>query len=176
MWIKKIRKFSSMKFVRCHLANSLPTVSPIRHPSGASPLEVKVAVVSRCSGNLIARHTHPKLLAYAHVYGPHNYDAHALVPIGMEMLVYEKTPRRKTFAKHCKKGFVVGTSFEHYRVWMIWMSDTRATRVSGTVFHKHKYISALAVTPADAVITASDRRSFNGGEHHDTDHCQQENL
>ena len=35
------------------------------------------------------------------------------------------------------------------------MKDTRATRVSGTVFHKHKYISAPAVTPEDAVIAAA---------------------
>ena len=35
------------------------------------------------------------------------------------------------------------------------MQQTRATRVLGTVFHKHKYISNLAVTPADAVIAAA---------------------
>ena len=40
-----------------------------------------------------------------------------------------------------KKGFILGTSFEHYRAWTMWMNDTRATRVSGTAFHKHKYIS-----------------------------------
>ena len=100
---------------------------------------------------------HPKLSAYAHVYGPHNYDAHPFVPIGMETLVHEKPRRRKTFAEHCKKGFVLGTSFEHYRAWTIWMNETRATRVSGTVFHKHKYISTPAVTPADAVIAAAGR-------------------
>ena len=100
---------------------------------------------------------HPHLSAYAHVYGPHNYDAHPFVPIGMETLVHEKPKRRKTFAEHCKKGFVLGTSFEHYRAWTMWMNDTRATRVSGTVFHKHKYISTPAVTPADAVIAAAGR-------------------
>ncbi len=75
----------------------------------------------------------------------------------METLVHEKTKRRKTFAEHCKKGFVLRTSFKHYRAWMIWMNDTRTTRISGTVFHKHKYISTPAVTPADAVITAAGR-------------------
>ena len=37
------------------------------------------------------------------------------------------------------------------------MSDTRATRVSATIFHKHKYISTPPVTPADAIIAAAGR-------------------
>ena len=37
----------------------------------------------------------------------------------------------------------------------MWMKETRETRVSTTVFHKHKYISNSAVTPADAVIATA---------------------
>ena len=99
----------------------------------------------------------PSISAYSHVYGQHNYDAAPFVPIGMESLVHEKPRRRRTFAEHCKKGYVLGTAFDHYRSWVIWMTDTRATRVSGTVFHKHKYITNPAVTPADAVIAAAGR-------------------
>ena len=62
---------------------------------------------------------HPKLSAYAHVYGPNNYNAHPFVPIGMEMLVHKNPKRRKTFAEHCKKAFVLGTSFEHYHACTI---------------------------------------------------------
>ena len=97
----------------------------------------------------------PKISAYAHVYGPHNYDAAPFVPIGMESLVHDKPRRRKTFAEHCRKGYVLGTSFEHYRCWSMWMKDSRATRISATVFHKHKYISNPTVTAADAVIAAA---------------------
>ena len=35
------------------------------------------------------------------------------------------------------------------------MKDTRATQVSGTAFHKHKYISAPAITPEDTGIAAA---------------------
>ena len=35
------------------------------------------------------------------------------------------------------------------------MKDTRCTRVSATVFHKHKYISNPLVTPEDAVMAAA---------------------
>ena len=57
----------------------------------------------------------PKISAYAHVYGAHNYNAAPFVPIGMESLVHDKPHRRKTFSEHCSKGYVLGTSFEHYR-------------------------------------------------------------
>ena len=80
----------------------------------------------------------PKISAYAHVYGAHDCNAAPFVPIGMESLVHDKPHRRKTFAEHCIKGYVLGTSFEHYRAWIIWMKDPRRTRVSATVFHKHK--------------------------------------
>ena len=51
----------------------------------------------------------------------------------------------------------MGTSFEHYQAWTMWMKDTWTTRVSGTIFHKHKYISAPTVAPEDVVITAAGR-------------------
>jgi len=101
--------------------------------------------------------TNPKISAYAYVYGQYNYDAKPFVPIGMEILVHKKPHRLKCFAEHCKKDFVLGTSFEHYRAWTMWMKDTRATRVSGTIFHKHKYTFAPVVTPEDAVIVAVGR-------------------
>ena len=47
----------------------------------------------------------------------------------------------------------MGTCFKNYHVWNIWMKASRATRISATIFHKHKYISNPTVTPADAVIT-----------------------
>ena len=92
---------------------------------------------------------------YAHVYGQHDYNAKPFVPIGMESLVHDKPNHIKTFDAHCRKGYVLGTSFEHYRAWKIWMINTRATRVSATVFHKHKYISNPTATPADAIIAVA---------------------
>jgi hypothetical protein len=54
--------------------------------------------------------------AYAHVYqGQHDYKKHPFVPIGMDAMVHEMPHKRRTFAQHCKKGYVLGTSFEHYR-------------------------------------------------------------
>ena len=91
---------------------------------------------------LLLRQTkcNPKVNAYKHLYGQHYNNAHPFVPIGMECVVHEKPRRRKTFAQHCKRGFVLGTSPYHYQAWNVWMEETRSERVSATVFFKHKYI------------------------------------
>ena len=77
----------------------------------------------------------------------------------METLVHGKPRRRKTFAEHCSKGYVLGTSFEYYRAWIMWMKETKATRISGTVFQKHKYITNPDMKPEDRVISAMDNLS-----------------
>jgi hypothetical protein len=59
----------------------------------------------------------PGMSAYAHVYqGQHNYSKYPSVTIGMESLVHIKPHKQWTYAKHCEKGFVISTLFEHYRV------------------------------------------------------------
>jgi hypothetical protein len=77
----------------------------------------------------------------------------------MEALVHDKPNRRKTFPQHCTKGFVIGTSYEHYRCWKVWTPSSRTTRISATVFFKHKYITNPHVTPADAIIAATAKLS-----------------
>ena len=99
--------------------------------------------------------TNSKIYAYSHVYGPPNYDANPFVPVGMETLVRNKPKRLHTFSEHCNKGFFLSTSFDHYRACTMCMKDTQFTRVSATVFHKHKYLTNLAFTPSDRVITAA---------------------
>ena len=79
----------------------------------------------------------PKISSYSHVYGHHDYNTAPFVTIGMESLVHDKPHQRRYFSEHCRKGYVLGTSFEHYRGWKIWMQKTRTTRVSATVIHRH---------------------------------------
>eukprot|EP00804_Cyclotella_cryptica_P003834 CCRYP_020458-RA/>CCRYP_020458-RA protein AED:0.26 eAED:0.26 QI:0/0/0/1/1/1/3/0/581 len=96
----------------------------------------------------------PKISSYAHLYGHHDYNSHPCVPIGMEALVHDKPHRRKSFAQHCTKGFVL-RSPEHYRCWTVWTPVSQSTCISATVFFKHKYITNPTVTPADAIIAAT---------------------
>ena len=77
----------------------------------------------------------------------------------MEAMIHDKSNKHKTFAQHCSKGYVLGTSPEHYRCWNLWTIKTKATRISDTVFFKHKYITNPSVTPKDAIISAANRMS-----------------
>ena len=76
----------------------------------------------------------PKISDFAYLYGPHNYNAQPLIPIGMEAMIHDKPSRLKNFAQHCRKGFVLGLSPEHYWCWNLWTTSTKSTIVSGTVF------------------------------------------
>ena len=97
----------------------------------------------------------PKISAHDYVYEPHDYNAAHFVTIGMETLVYDNPKIRRTFAEHCSKGFVLVTAFENYRSWIMWMENNRATRISATVFHKHKYITNPDITTEDRVIAVA---------------------
>jgi hypothetical protein len=92
----------------------------------------------------------PGMSAYAHVYqGQYNYSKHLFVPIGMESLVHVKPHKQRTYAQHCKIGFVIGILFKHYRCQNIWMKDMHGMRISGAVWFKHKYLTNPSVTPED---------------------------
>jgi hypothetical protein len=69
----------------------------------------------------------------------------------MESLVHVKPHKQRTYAQHCEKGFVIGTSFEHYRCQKIWMKDMHGTRILGAVWFKHKYLTNPSVTPEDRI-------------------------
>ena len=97
----------------------------------------------------------PHISTYTHLHGHHNYNAKPFVPLGMEALTHNKPHRRKTFAQHCSKGWVLGTSPEHYRCWTVLSKDIRATRVTGRVFFKHKYLTNPKITPEDQVMAAA---------------------
>ena len=97
----------------------------------------------------------PKISAYSHFYGPHDYNAAPFVHVWMETPMHDKPKKKSTFAENCSKGSVLSTAFEHYWSWAMCIKDTRATRISDTVFHKHKYITNPDVTPKDRMIAAA---------------------
>jgi hypothetical protein len=97
----------------------------------------------------------PNILAYAHVYGHHSYNCPPFLPIGMEALVHDQPHKRRLFAQHCRKAFVLGTSTKHYPCWKFWSVTMRATYILGAAFFKHKYLTNPTVTPEDRVLAAA---------------------
>ena len=126
--------------------------------SATSPIHLLYQVIPQAERQILLLHqsnTNPEISSYAHIYGAHNYSMHPFFPIDMETLVHDKPLRRKTWAEHATNGWVLGTSPENYRCCKIAMQTTHATRISGTVFFKHKYLTNPAVTPIDTIIAAA---------------------
>ena len=90
--------------------------------------------------------TTPNVSAYAHLFHQHDYNQHPLAPLGMAVEMHLVPDIRETFAPHSASGFNVGTSFEHYRCYIIYISETKNTRIGNTVFFEHKYLTMPTIT------------------------------
>jgi spore maturation protein CgeB len=83
----------------------------------------------------------PKISAFAHVHGQHDYMRKPFAPLGCAVQAHVKPDARRTWDAHLQEGFNLGTSMEHHRCFKIYITKTRATRISDTVFFKHQYIT-----------------------------------
>ena len=99
--------------------------------------------------------TTPTISAYAHLYGPFDYNRMPLAPLGCPVQIHEPPAKRGTWNHHSKAGWYLGTSKEHYRSHTIYVKETRAERNSETVFFKHKYITNPSLTHGDMVVKAA---------------------
>ncbi|KAL7526429.1 hypothetical protein ACHAXR_001484, partial [Thalassiosira sp. AJA248-18] len=97
----------------------------------------------------------PKISAYAHLHGPHNFMKQPLAPLGCPVLAHEKPDKRGTWSDHAINAWNIGTSMEHHRCFKIYNKTTRAERIADTLFFKHKYLTSPSVTPEDAVVAAA---------------------
>ena len=67
-------------------------------------------------------------------------------------MAHVKPKNRRTWDVHGEAGFCIGTAMEHHRCFNVYITKTRATRVSDTVFFKHQYITNPRVTPETLVL------------------------
>jgi hypothetical protein len=84
-----------------------------------------------------------------------DYMKKPFAPIGCAVQVHMKPGNRRTWDTHTEAGYNLGTSMEHHRCFKIYVSKTRATRVSDTVFFKHQYITNPVVSPESLVVAAA---------------------
>ncbi len=89
-----------------------------------------------CPSNVVA-----KVSEYAYVHGQFNYDTMPLALMGCVVQLYLKPHQQKSWNKHSSDGWYIGTSEKHYQWHKVWNVETKAERISDTVFFKHKYIT-----------------------------------
>ena len=97
----------------------------------------------------------PKMSAYAHVHGQHDYMRKPFAPLGCSVMAHVKPKNRRTWDTHGEVGFNIGTSMEHHRCFHVYIVKTRATRVSDSIFFKHQYITNPQVTPETLILKAA---------------------
>jgi hypothetical protein len=98
----------------------------------------------------------PTVSAYAYLWGQHDYNANPFAPLRFKVEAHVTPGVRETWAPHTASGYYVGNAWEHYRCHDVYISDTKSIRTCLTVFFKHKYLTMPSITPADALILASD--------------------
>jgi hypothetical protein len=62
----------------------------------------------------------------------------------------------ETWAAHTTSGYYIRNAREHCRCHEVYISSTKGTHISETVFFCHKYLTMPTITPADALIKAVD--------------------
>ena len=89
----------------------------------------------------------PKISAYAHFHGPHNFMHKQLAPLGCPVLAHEKPDKRRSWADHKINAWNLGKSMKHHRALNMYSKHTRAEGIVNTLFLKHKYLTSPMVTP-----------------------------
>ncbi len=98
----------------------------------------------------------PTILAYAYLWGQHDYNANPFAPLGCKVQAHVTPGVCKTWAPHTASGYYLGNMWEHYCCHEVYISDTKSICTCLTVFFKHKYLTMPSITPADALIHAAD--------------------
>ena len=97
----------------------------------------------------------PKVSAFAHVHGQHDYMRKPFFPIGCAIQTHVKPDNRRTWDTRSEPRFNLGTSMEHHRCFRVYVTRTRATRISDTIIFKHQYITNLTISPESHVVAAA---------------------
>jgi hypothetical protein len=79
------------------------------------------------------------------------------LPLGCKEEAYLYPGIQETWAPHIASGYYLVNLQEHYQCHKIYICDTSHSHVYDTVFFKHKYLTMPAITPANALIKASDK-------------------
>ncbi len=75
----------------------------------------------------------PKISAFAHVHGHHDYMKKPFAPLGWAIEAHVKPDDRRTWDTRSDAEFSLGTSMQHHRCFRMYITKTGATRISNTV-------------------------------------------
>ena len=96
----------------------------------------------------------PTISAWHHVHGLFKWANTPLAPIGMKVLIHERSSDRKSWDPHGKDGFYIGPKLQHYRCYNILVTATGATRTSDTIAWFPKQCTMPGGSPTEILSEA----------------------
>ncbi len=94
-------------------------------------------------------------MAFAHVHGIHNYMQKPFAPIGCAVQTHVMLDIRLLWDTRLEPGFNLGTSMEYHQCFRVYVTRTRARRISNTIMFKHQYITSPTISPESHVVAAA---------------------
>jgi hypothetical protein len=76
-------------------------------------------------------------------------------PIGCAVQTHVKPNNRLSWDTRSEPGFNLGTSMEHHQFFRVYVTRTRATKISNTVVFKHQYTTSPKISPESHVVAAA---------------------
>jgi hypothetical protein len=61
---------------------------------------------------------------------------------------------RLSWDTRLEPGFNLGTSMDHHQCFRVYVTRTRATRISNTIIFKHQYITSPTISPESHMVEA----------------------
>ena len=96
----------------------------------------------------------PRVSAYTMLEGNFDYNRTPLAPPGTKIIVHEKPQQRLSWDPHGTDGWYLGPTMEHYRCHRVFITKTKAERITNTVeFFHHKHPPPMA-NPTELAIHA----------------------
>ena len=74
--------------------------------------------------------------AYSYIYGPYDFNAHPLAPLGCRAVVHQRASgrggKRGAWENRGKHGYYIGPVMDSYRVWSFYMPETKGIQDTDT--------------------------------------------
>ena len=96
----------------------------------------------------------PKISAYAHVHGPHNFMKRSLAPLGCPVQVHVKPDKIGSWSEHSIDAWNLGPSKENHRFFHTYNKHTRAERIADQLFFNHHYLTKPQVRAEVTIVEA----------------------
>jgi hypothetical protein len=104
---------------------------------------------------------HPLLSAWEALCGKFDVMATPIAPLGMKVMVHDTPEKRGTWQVHGSMGFYIGRALLHYRCHNVWMTESRATRISNCLAWFPTLVKMPGSSPIEELtVVVNDVRSI----------------